>query len=289
MTQAAFFGDAARIARVYARGRRELVAARTDLHPAVLTRADLGPEHAGLEVLFTTWGMPKLSPEDLDKLPHLRAVFYAAGSVQGFARPLLERDITVVSAWQANGVPVAEYALAQILLAGKGYFRKVSHGRPPATPWSEEGRAEGNFGATVSLLGAGAIGRVLIGLLRPFHLQILVFDPYLSEDAAAQLGVEKVTLEDAFSRGRVVSNHLANLPQTVGMLHAAHFRRLRDGATFINTGRGQTVNEPDLVAELSARPSLAALLDVTHPEPPRPTPRSTACPTSSSPPTSQAR
>ena len=273
MTHAAFFGDAARIARVYAQGRREQVAALTDLHPAVLTRTDLAapaPHLDALEVLWTTWGMPTLTPEDLDKLPALRAVFYAAGSVQSFARPLLERHITVVSAWQANGVPVAEYALAQILLAGKGFWRKASHGRPPAAPWSEEGRAQGNFGQTVALLGAGTIGRTLITLLRPFHLRVLVFDPYLSDADAATLGVTKVTLEDAFAQGRVVSNHLANLPATVGLLNAPLFRLMRDDATFVNTGRGQTVNEPELIAELSARPTLTALLDVTHPEPPAP-------------------
>lgn len=274
MTKAVFIGDPARIAHVYAQGRHDTVATLTDLYPHLLTRTNLAehaPQLTTTEVLWTTWGMPQLSDEDLEKLPALRAVFYAAGSVQGFARPLLERNITVVSAWQANGVPVAEYALAQILLAGKGFWRKVSHGRPPAaTPWSEEGRAQGNFGETVALLGAGTIGRSLIDLLRPFNLKVLVFDPYLSDDDAAKLGVQKVTLQDAFAQGRVVSNHLANLPATVGMLNAPLFQSMRDGATFINTGRGQTVNEPDLIAELTARPSLTALLDVTHPEPPLP-------------------
>lgn len=271
MTTAAFFGDAARIARVYAQGRRETVAAHTDLLPAVLTKANLAeyaPQTADIEVLFTTWGMPRLTGQDLDRLPRLRAVFYAAGSVQGFARPLLERQITVVSAWQANGVPVAEFVLAQILLAGKGYFRHLSHERPPGKPSNEAGRAQGNFGETVSVLGAGTIGRSLIGLLRPFNLRVLVFDPFLSDSEANLLGVERVTLEEAFARGRVVSNHLANLPQTVGMLDASLFKLLRDGSTFINTGRGQTVNEADMVASLIARPSLTALLDVTHPEPP---------------------
>lgn len=119
-------------------------------------------------------------------------------------------------------------------------------------------------------MGAGAIGRTLIALLRPFHLPILVFDPYLSDADAAVLGVEKVTLDDAFRRARVVSNHLANRPETVEMLRAELFALLPDGATFLNTGRGQTVHEPDLIAALTARPSLTALLDVTHPEPPPP-------------------
>lgn len=273
MKQAAFIGDASRIAHVYAQGRRDIVATLTDVYPHVLTRANLAehaPQLTQTEVLWTTWGMPSLSADDIDKLPALRAVFYAAGTVQGFARPFLERGITVVSAWQANGVPVAEYTLAQILLAGKGFWRKVSHGRPPDTPWSEKDRAAGNFGETVALLGAGTIGRTLIELLRPFNLKVLVFDPFLTDADAAELGVQKVTLQDAFAQARVISNHLANLPATVGMLNAPLFQSMRDGATFINTGRGQTVNEPDMIAELTARPSLTAILDVTHPEPPLP-------------------
>lgn len=122
----------------------------------------------------------------------------------------------------------------------------------------------------MAFLGAGAIGRKVIELLKPFHLNIIVFDPFLSDTAAQDLGVQKASLEDAFQQGDVVFNHLANNPQTRGMLHGAHFALLQDHATFINTGRGATVVEPDLIAEMQKRPTLTALLDVTYPEPPDP-------------------
>jgi phosphoglycerate dehydrogenase-like enzyme len=64
----------------------------------------------------------------------------------------------------------------------------------------------------VALLGAGQIGRKVIELLRPFHLRVVVFDPFLSEEDAAVLSVERVSLAEAFKQGYVVSNHLANLP-----------------------------------------------------------------------------
>ncbi len=270
LPRAAFFGDENRIARVYAQGRRAQVAAQTNLYPHVVSGADFenhAPHLHDLEVIFSTWGMPQLQAAQVELLPNLKAVFYAAGSVQNFARPFLERDILVVSAWQANGVPVAEFALAQILLANKGYFANTR------TFISPESRAKaphgpGNFGANVALLGAGAIGRKVIELLRPFHLKILVFDPFLSAENAAQWGVEKVELPQAFARAIVVSNHLANLPQTVKMLRAEHFAAMPNGATFINTGRGATVDEDALIRVLQERPDLTALLDVTHPEPP---------------------
>ena len=75
------------------------------------------------QYIFSTWGMPKLTEDEIaDCLPNLRAVFYAAGSVQSFARPFLNRGIKVFSAWAANAVPVAEYTVAQIILANKGFF-----------------------------------------------------------------------------------------------------------------------------------------------------------------------
>jgi phosphoglycerate dehydrogenase-like enzyme len=273
---AAFFGHEKTIAQVYGQGRREQVGRLTRLYPQVVSPQDLGAElsrldEAGvlreLEVIFSTWGMPVFSIRDLDRMPALRAVFYAAGGVQHFARPMLERDITVVSAWQANAVPVAEWTLAQILLANKGYHRNMQQCLSP-TAWREGFRGAGNFGETIALLGAGAIGRRVIELLRPFTLKIVVFDPFLSNDNATALGVEKVSLDEAFKRAIVVSNHLANNPQTQKMLREEHFARMRPGATFINTGRGQTVDQPALVRVLDARPDLTALLDVTDPEPP---------------------
>lgn len=265
------------VGRVYANGHREKVAELTDLVIGDVISCEDFAKHrdalAGVEVVFSTWGMPCLTADQLAFLPRLKAVFYAAGSVRAFAKPLLDRDIVVVSGWQANAVPVAEYTLAQILLANKCFFANAaqcstSHeGRLHA----RKARIRGNFGATVALLGAGAIGRKVIELLKPFTLRVVVWDPFLSEDHAARLGVAKVgTLGEAFAAGQVVSNHLANLPETVGMIREEHFRTMRQDATFINTGRGATVDEPGLVRVFAERTDLTALLDVTHPEPPTP-------------------
>ncbi len=267
LPRAAFFGHNAEcINAVYAQGRRQQVEQLTDCAPKIMGLPALeAGELADVEVLFSTWGFPSLDDAQLDKMPNLRAVFYAAGTVQNFARPLLRRDITVVSAWAANAVPVAEWTLAQILLANKGYHRNEREFA--ATRSGHKFRGRGNFGAPVALLGAGQIGRRVVELLQPFNLEVLVFDPFLPDDAAAKMGVEKVELDQAFARGHVVSNHLANLPATVGMLSGAHFANMAPDATFINTGRGATVRQNEMIEVLRNRPDLTALLDVTAPEP----------------------
>ena len=85
---------------------------------------------------------------------------------------------------------------------------------------------------------------------------------------AQALGVQKATLEEIFASCEIVSNHAPNIPETVGMLTYDLFSRMQKGATFINTGRGATVNEPDMIRFLSERGDVCALLDVTWPEPP---------------------
>lgn len=100
----------------------------------ILTRDELasaGPADA--DCLFSTWGMPALAEEEIARFfPKLKAVFYAAGTVQGFARPFLNRGIRIFSAWGANAVPVAEFTVSQILLANKGFFGACGAVQRPA-------------------------------------------------------------------------------------------------------------------------------------------------------------
>jgi len=270
--KAAFIGSPGRIEKVYGGGRHERLAAEFELHPDILTEQLLSKnvgELGDLKYLFSTWGMPALARERIAQLPSLEALFYAAGSVRRFARPFLVSGVRVVSAWGANAVPVAEYTVAQILLANKGFFRAARAARSrEARRRYDPSAVPGNFECTVALLGAGMIGRAVIELLRPYALDVIVFDPFLAHAEAEALGVEKVKLEDAFSRGRVVSNHLANVHATRGMLRGELFASMRPGATFINTGRGATVDEGAMIDVLRRRPDLTAVLDVTAPEPP---------------------
>lgn len=224
--------------------------------------------------IFTTWGMPAFTKEEIAAyFPSLRAVFYAAGSVQKFARPFLESGIAVFSAWAANGVPVAEYTVSQILLATKGYFRSERIFRTEKSKKKAAAIAKhypGNYGTVIGLVGCGMIGSMVAERLKAYSLSVLVYDPFLSEEKAARLGVSCCSLEELFSRSTVVSNHLANLPATVGMMQYRHFISMPENATFLNTGRGAQLVEPDLIRALTERPDLTAVLDVTSPEPPVP-------------------
>lgn len=223
-----------------------------------------------VEVVFATWGMPELSEEEIGQyLPKLKAVFYAAGSVQEFARPFLNKGIIVVSAWAANAVPVAEYTLAQILLANKGFFQNSIIAKKDnnlSKKYSET--FTGNYSTKVGILGAGMIGTKVIKLLKPFNIEVLVYDPFITDERAEKLGVRKCTLNEIFSQCQTISNHIANLPSTIGILNREHFNKMLPNATLINTGRGAQLVEKDLIEALKEMPTRTAVLDVTNPEPP---------------------
>ncbi len=266
----AFFGNSdANIDAVYSEEQRKRLDVVFEVIPGVVNTANFDGMRTGLadvEAIFSTWGMLALDETEISAMPRLRVVFYAAGSVQGFARPFLEKGIRVTTARRANGQAVAEFTLAQIILACKGYFANTRQYR--------EGRdrqccrpGPGLYGETIALLGCGAIARHLIGLLRKFDLRILMFDPFVDESEAAMLGVCKATLAECFEQAYVVSNHIPNLETTRNMLTGKLFASMRKGSTFINTGRGATVENDGFLEVFRARPDLSALLDVTCPEP----------------------
>ena len=224
------------------------------------------------EYAFSTWGMPHLTKEQImDYLPNLKAVFYAAGTVQKFAREFLECGISVFSAWAANAVPVAEYTFAQIVLASKGYFQRL-HRQHLGDDWHHRNVPvdfPGAYEVKVGIIGAGMIGKMVIEKLKTLPgCRIMVYDPFLPDERASELGVVKTTLDEVFSECDIISNHLADNEQTKKMLTGKHFDMMRRGAVFINTGRGAQVDEEGLISALEKDNTKVALLDVTMPEPP---------------------
>ncbi len=241
--------------------------------PKIFTEDDFtsSPEILSqVEFIFSTWGMPTLTEEDIKKyFPKLRAVFYGAGSVQHFARPFLNCGVKVFSAACANAAPVAEFTVAQIILANKGYFQSaVMSKRSYRKAWDYSHAFPGNFGVSVGLIGMGMIGRLVAGMLKPYDLRVLAYDAFASQEALEPYEVQLADLKTIFSECQVISNHLANNEATQGMLNYPLFSLMKDNATFINTGRGAQVVEDDLIRALKDKPDRTALLDVTFPEPP---------------------
>ncbi|WP_328623259.1 hydroxyacid dehydrogenase [Streptomyces sp. NBC_00354] len=223
---------------------------------------------AEAEVLFTGWGCPPLDAEALDRMPRLRAVVHAAGSVKHHVTEACwERGLLVSSAAAANAVPVAEYTLAAILFANKRVLESAHAYRAARGPIDLLRRypAVGNYHRTVGIVGASLIGRRVMELLRPFDLRVLVHDPYADPAELAALGGECCALDELLRRSDVVSLHAPAVPQTRHLLDAARLALMPDGATLVNTARGSLVDTVALTEELVAG-RLHAVLDHTEPE-----------------------
>ncbi|MEU1256530.1 hydroxyacid dehydrogenase [Streptomyces chartreusis] len=223
---------------------------------------------ARAEILVTGWGCPRLEPAVLDAAPKLRAVLHAAGSVKGLATPeLWRRGIAVSSAALANAVPVAEYTLAVILLAGKDLFAARDRLRTERVfPGWGLVPGIGNHGRRVGVIGASRIGRRLIELLRPFDLVPALSDPYVDTAGAAALGVPLLPLDDLLRTSDVVTIHAPDTPETRHLIGARELALMRDGAVLVNTARGALLDHEALIAELRTG-RISAILDVTDPEP----------------------
>jgi phosphoglycerate dehydrogenase-like enzyme len=222
---------------------------------------------AEVDVLLTGWGCPTLSDDVLDAAPRLALVAHAAGTVRDFVdEGIFDRAIAVTSAGWANAVPVAEYALAAILFAGKGVFAARERFRATREAPLLLDPPVGNYGQTVGVVGASTIGRLVIDRLRDHEVEILVYDPYLDDDEARRLGVERCDLVDLCRRSWVVSVHAPATGETRGLIGAEQLAAMPDGATLVNTARGSVVDTPALEAELIAG-RLWAVLDVTDPDP----------------------
>ena len=228
---------------------------------------------AEAEILITGWGGPYAGTEMLTAAPHLKLIVHAAGTVKGVIDDaIFAAGIPVSHAAEANAVPVAEFTLAAIIFAGKRVFRfrdLYVADRNRDRTHSMQRQAIGNYRRTVGIVGASRIGRRVFELLKPFDYRLLLSDPTLDAAEAADLGAEKVELDELMRQADIVSLHAPSLPSTHHMIDARRLSLMKDGATLINTARGILIDEAALLSVLKSG-RIDAVIDVTDPEIPEP-------------------
>jgi len=234
------------------------------------TTEELADRAKDCDAIITSWGTPRIDKTIVDNCPKVRFIGHAAGTVKySFAEEIWDAGITVTSAAPVMAVYVGEFALA-LTLALLRSLPRYGFGAPKdawkGTPM------EGNqtlHRKTVGIIALSHTGRNYLKLLKPFNCNVIVYDPYCSEERAKELGVKLVSLEELLSTAKVISLHAPVTEETKGMLNASNLKLIQDGAVFINTARGVLVNMDDLTAELSTG-RFKAGLDVTDPTEPLP-------------------
>ncbi len=228
---------------------------------------------AGADACITSWGVAQLDAEVVAAAPRLRAMAHMGSSVKRFVSDAFwERGIQLTSAGITLARDVAETTLGMMIVGRKRIIPLSQHVRDGGwrdSPAWDRWDARELTRSTVGIIGASNVGRHVISLLGAFEVEILVHDPYLSDDEARDLGVTKTDLADLLRRSHTVSLHCPSLPATHHMIDAEAMSMMRDDALLINTARGDLIDEPALIAEL-AKGRFFAFLDVMDPEPPAP-------------------
>jgi phosphoglycerate dehydrogenase-like enzyme len=247
------------------RGMASVSALDRDLDPgSAIVRAAI----AKADVLVTGTGSPFLPVEALAAAERLRGIVHTAGSL----RPIVGEDVydlglELSSHAAANALPVAEYALAMILLELKGVRDAEQRYRAARAEIDVDAllAARGVFGRTVGVVGASSIGRRVVELLRPFDVEVMLVDPFLDAREAQRLGARLASLDEVFADADLVSLHAPLLPETRGMVTGTLLRRMRAGSVFVNTARGALVDQ-DALIEVVRSGRIRAVIDVTDPE-----------------------
>jgi phosphoglycerate dehydrogenase-like enzyme len=228
-----------------------------------------GDKFRDVEAIFASWGMPQLDAKMLRRLPRLRVVFYAAGTVRAVVTAdTWRRGIRITTAALANAKPVAEFTVAAIVFSLKRVWERMHSLREKKLYRRHRPAIPGCYGTTIGLLALGKIGRRVAQQLQQMDVRVIAYDPYVPHAIAEALGVRLCSLEEVFASADVVSCHLPLYDATAQLVDGALLRRMKTDSTFINTARGAVVNEPDLVAVLQERPDLFAVLDTIVEEPP---------------------
>jgi D-3-phosphoglycerate dehydrogenase len=165
---------------------------------------------------------------------------------------------------------VADQAMAFLLACTRGLFPSARIAREAAWDFTRMPRLARIRGQTLGLLGVGRIGSAVAARAKGFGLRIVGYDPYLSDEAARQIGVQLVDLDTLLKESDFVSIHLPLNSETVGMFGEAALGKMKPTAFLINVARGKIVNQAALCRALQQGKIAGAALDVLETEPPKP-------------------
>ncbi len=177
------------------------------------------------------------------------------------------RGVYVSNCPGKNSVAVAELAFALILALDRRVADNVIQLREGRWNKKEFSKARGLLGRTLGLVGTGQIGREVVARARGFGMNVIAWSRSLTDEAAAELGVERrAELLDVARDSDVVSVHVALKPETRGLIGEEFFGAMREGAYFVNTSRGEVVDQEALRRAMREK-QLRAGLDVFADEP----------------------
>lgn len=209
----------------------------------------------------------KLNPALLAHAKKLKIVIRAGIGVDNIdVAACKAQGVVVENTPRGNVVSAAEHAIALML----SLARQI----PEASATTKRGVWEKTkfmgteiTGKTLGIIGTGNIGAVVVDRARGLKMNVVGFDPVLTKEKAAQMGIELVPLDELYARADVITMHTPLLPATKNMINDEAFAKMKTGVLLINAARGGLVDEDALLRAIESKKVRGAALDVFVTEP----------------------
>ncbi len=210
-------------------------------------------DYDGLAIRSNT----KVTPAVIDAAKKLKVVDLPAATAKG---------IIVMNTPFGNSITTAEHAIAMMMALARDI--------PQASASTHAGKWEKSkfmgvevTAKTLGIIGCGNIGGIVADRALGLRMKVIAFDPFLTPERAADIGVEKVELDDLLARADFITLHTPMTPQTKNILNAANLAKTKKGVRIINCARGGLIVEADLKAAIESGHVAGAALDVFEVEP----------------------
>lgn len=236
-----------------------------------LSSEDLIKEIKGYDALVIR-SATKVTAEVINAADKLKVIGRAGSGLDNVDKiSASKRGIVVMNTPGGNTITTAEHTIALMLAMARLI--------PQATSSMKEGKWEKKrfmgvelYNKTLGIIGIGNIGSQVARRAQALDMNVLGYDPYLSEEKAKELGIEAVDLPELYRRSDFITVHTPLTPETRNMINREAIKGMKDGVRIISCARGGIVNEKDLYDALVSGKVAGAALDVFEKEPPEGSP-----------------
>jgi D-3-phosphoglycerate dehydrogenase len=246
---------------------REAKGLEVDVRPSVSPEElkEIIPEYHGLAIR----GATKVTAEVLGLASNLKVVGRAGAGLDNVDIPAAtKKGIVVMNTPGGNSVSTAEHALSMLMALARNIPQ--AHASMKAAKWEKKkfGGTE-VYNKTLGVLGLGQVGSIVADRAMGLGMNVIGYDPLLSEDRAKQMGVRLGSLDEVFRDSDFITLHVPLTDATRGVINAQNIAKMKDKVRIINCARGACINEADLAAAIESGKVAGAALDVYPSEPPQ--------------------
>src|SRR3989339_597602 len=221
------------------------------------------PEYDALMVRSETRATPKI----IEAGKKLKIIGRAGVGVDNIDLPTATKNgVIVVNSPEGNTVAAAEHSFAMLLSMARSIPQ--AHSKLKKGEWDKKSfKGIEVLNKTLGVVGLGKIGRRVASYAIGMGMNVVVFDPYVTEEYAKSIGVELKTLEDLVKISDFITLHIPKTKETANLINAGMIAKMKKGVRIVNVARGGIINEQDLYDALKSGHVAAAALDVFEKEP----------------------